>query len=171
MARTFSGQAHVEAARKLRDEARSVDQFRQALAVLLPLECGLSLEQVAKVLGRSKGAACALRTRFIAEQEGGEDAPLRGKQHLRNRAKSSLEEEARVLDEVLAQSAHGGVVVVPPLKPLLEQKLGKSLCLTTVYNMLHRHGWRKLSPDTQHPKGNPAVREEWKKNSPRRSQK
>lgn len=132
--------------------------------MLLPLELGLSLEQVAQVLGRSKGATCSLRTRFIAHQQGHLPAP-RSKTQLRNRAKASLQQEAALLDEVLAQAAQGGVVVVPPLKPLLEQKLGKSLSLTTIYNMLHRHGWRKLAPDTVHPQGDPQAREDWKKNS------
>ena len=56
MVRPFSGQEYIEAAREQREQARSVDELRQALAVLLPLELGVNLEQVALVLGRSKGA-------------------------------------------------------------------------------------------------------------------
>ena len=41
---------------------------------------------------------------------------------------------------MLSQATQGAVVVVPLLKALLERKLGKSLLLTTLYNMLHRHG-------------------------------
>jgi hypothetical protein len=33
--------------------------------------------------------------------------------------------------------------------------------------MLARHGWRKVAPDTRHPKSAPLVQEEWKKNSPK----
>jgi hypothetical protein len=29
--------------------------------------------------------------------------------------------------------------------------------------MLARHGWRKVAPDTRHPKCNAQVQEEWKK--------
>ena len=170
MARPFGGQMFIEEARKQRDQAKSADQLRQALAVLLPLELGVSLEQVALVLGRSKGATCTMRTRFIAQQKDPSSAP-RSKRQLRNRAIVSLEQEAKLLDEVLIGAQDGGVVVVPPIKPLLEEKLGTSLSLTTVYNMLHRHGWRKLSPDTQHPKGDPQAREDWKKNSPIRWRK
>jgi transposase len=165
MARPFSGQEHLESARQQRDRALSADQLRQALAVLLPLELGLTLEQVAHVLGRSKGATCTMRTRFMARQQDPSRAP-RSKNQLRNRAHASLAQEAQWLDELLAEAAEGGVVVVPALKPRLEQKLGKSVSLTTLYNMLHRHGWRKLAPDTAHPQGNPQAREDWKKNSP-----
>jgi hypothetical protein len=162
MARPFTGLAHLEAAREQCHNAKSVKQMRQALAVLLPLEAGLSLEQTAAVLGRTREATCRLRREFIHAQEGRTDkrrtAPTR--RSLQHQA------QAAALDELLPVAALGGVVVVPQLKPLLEQKLGKRLCLATVYNMLHRHGWRKLAPDTAHPKGDAALREEWKKNSP-----
>jgi hypothetical protein len=32
-----------------------------------------------------------------------------------------------------------------------------------VYRLLERHGWRKVAPDTHHPKSDPAAQEEWKK--------
>ncbi|MBA3756072.1 MAG: winged helix-turn-helix domain-containing protein [Nitrosomonas sp.] len=70
---------------------------------------------------------------------------------LRNRSKASLEQEARILEEVLSEAATGGVVIVPPLKPAVEARLGKSLALSTLYQMLARHGWRKLAPDKSHP--------------------
>ena len=164
MSSPFSGTAYLEAARTQRDEAKSVAEFRQALAVLLPLELGISLEQAAQVLGRSKSATCTLRTRFVSTQINPASAP-RSKHTLRNRAKASLSQEAQALDEVLAEAAQGGVVTIPMLKPLLEKKLGHTLGLTTVYRMLHRHGWRKLAPDTAHPKGDAQAREAWKKNS------
>ena len=66
MARPFTGQGSLGAARKARDEARTVDELRIALAVLLPLEAGLNLAQTALVLGRSRHAMCALRTDFCA---------------------------------------------------------------------------------------------------------
>jgi hypothetical protein len=46
---------------------------------------------------------------------------------------------------------------------MVEEKLGKTLCLVSLYNRLHRHGWRKLAPDTRHPKGDALVCEDWGK--------
>jgi Winged helix-turn helix len=65
----------------------------------------------------------------------------------------------------------GGIVVIPRIKPLVERALGQKIAPSGLYRMLHRHGWRKLAPHTQpaqpqQPKGNPQVREVWKKNSP-----
>jgi hypothetical protein len=92
------------------------------------------------------------------------EAP-RPKRELRNRANATLEREAQILDEVLEGAMRGGVVVVPPLKEKIGERLGKPVALSTIYRMLARNGWRKLAPDTAHPQGNPAAREDWKKNS------
>ena len=57
-------------------KARTAEELRQAQAVILPLEFGFSMEQVAAVIGVSKGWACQVRTRFI--RAGG--APAEAKQ-------------------------------------------------------------------------------------------
>jgi transposase len=165
MARKASGSDQLEAAKALLKKARTAEELRAAQAVVLPLALGLSLEQTAAAIGRSVGATCTMRTRF-GRVLGGEEKAARNKRDLRNRAKAGLELEAQILDEVLNEAATGGVVIVPPLKPLIEARLGKSVGLSTLYKMLARHGWRKLVPDKAHPKADPAAREEWKKNSP-----
>ena len=162
MARPATGLNHIEAARTLLKSAKTADELRLALAVLLPLEHGMSLEQTAAVIGRSKGITCSMRTRFSRIAEGKQVAPRR-KRDLRNRAKTSLDHERAVLDEVLASAATGGVVIIPRLKPAIEAKLGKTVALSSIYRMLARHGWRKLAPDTRHPQGSPQAREDWKK--------
>ena len=164
MARPFTGQSSIEMARQARDAARTADELRIALAVLLPLEVGLSLAQTALVLGRSRPTTCALRTDFCARASGLR-AARREKTELRNRAQSTLQAEAAALDTALAGAAQGAVLVIPGLKEKIEVQLGHSLSLSGVYRMLARHGWRKVSPDRQHPQGNSQAREEWKKNS------
>ncbi len=165
MARPASGMAYLDDARTFRDNAKTAEDLRLALAVLLPLEQGLSIKQTADIIGRSVSVTCNMRTRFGRVIEGVQTVPQH-KQELRNRAHADLATEARVLDEVLADAATGGVIVIPRLKPAIEAKLGKLMALSGIYRMLARHGWRKLAPDTRHPQGDPAAREEWKKNSP-----
>jgi hypothetical protein len=164
MARPFTGQSSLEAARKARDTARTAAELRIALAVLLPLEAGLTLAQTALVLGRSRHTTCALRTDFCARASGQRPA-RRSKAELRNRAKSTLQAEAAALDVVLAGAAEGAALVIPGLKEKIEAELGHSVSLSGVYRMLARHGWRKVAPDTAHPQGKPQAREDWKKNS------
>jgi hypothetical protein len=167
MARKASGADQLAAAQELLRAAKSADELRAAQAVVLPLQLGLSLEQTAKVIGRSVGVTCNVRMRYCRVARREREAP-RAKRALRNRAHATLAREAQILDEVLEGAMRGGVIVVPPLKEKVEQRLGKPMALSTLYRMLARHGWRKLAPDTVHPKGDAAVREDWKKNSRRK---
>jgi len=104
MGRPASGKEQIEVARALLREAKTVEQLRQAQAVLLPLELGLSLEQTAAAIGRSVSATCAMRTRFVAVRAGRREA-ARPKRELRNRATVALEREGEILDEVLKGAA------------------------------------------------------------------
>lgn len=164
MARIAGGMGDLEWARSQVANARTAEDLRQAQAVLLPLELGLSLEQTASAIGRSVSMTCKLRNRrrreFAQELE-----PKKHKRQLRNHAHASLDKEAAALDQVLSHASSGGIVIIPRLLPAFKAALGKSLSLSTLYRMLARHGWRKLAPDTVHPQGNPERREDFKKNS------
>ncbi len=164
MARIAGGMGDLEWAREQVVKARSAEDLRQAQAVLLPLELGLSLEQTASAIGRSVSMTCKLRNRRRRELAK-EIEPKKNKRQLRNHAHASLEQEAAALDQVLANASTGGIVIIPRLLPAFEAALGKKLNLSTLYRMLKRHGWRKLAPDTVHPQGDPERREEFKKNS------
>ena len=59
------------------------------------------------------------------------------------------------------------MLVVSPLRAALAQQLGRPVAASVVYRLLARHGWRKVAPDTRHPKSDPDCQEEWKKNSPK----
>jgi transposase len=65
----------------------------------------------------------------------------------------------------------GGILVVGEIKRALDERLGRKVALASAYNLLHRHGWRKLAPDKRHPKADVAAQEAWKKNFPTSSSK
>jgi hypothetical protein len=66
-------------AREAIASARTVEQLRQAQAVVLPLEYAMSLADTAQVIGVSPGWACQLRKRFMRGQVvGAPDAPTPG---------------------------------------------------------------------------------------------
>ncbi|HEX7369710.1 MAG TPA: winged helix-turn-helix domain-containing protein [Rhodanobacteraceae bacterium] len=167
MARTAKGQQVVAKARQAIVAAKTVEQLRQAQAVVLPLDQGLSLEATAQSIGVSVGWASRLRNAFLrGEVVGVDDTPPRGGRH---HAHFTLEQEAGVLKPFLERAGAGGILVVPEIKPALEAALGRSMALSTVYNLLHRHGWRKLAPDKRHPQSDEQAQRDWKKNSPKKS--
>ena len=62
---------------------------------------------------------CKLRNR--RRRERAKEIPVKKrKRALRNRAVSTLEPEAAVLDQVLAGAGRGGIVVIPSLNPAFE---------------------------------------------------
>ena len=167
MSRPASGNEDVlRNARQAIASATTVEQLRQAQAVVLPLDYALSLTDTADVIGVSPGWACQLRRRFMSGQiVGAADAPRPGG---RKRQNMSLQEEREFLAPFLAQAAEGGVLVAAQIKAALDKRLGREVALASAYNLLHRHGWRKLAPDKRHPQSDPAAQQEWKKNFPKR---
>lgn len=169
MARPFRGEESVASALAVLKVSTTVEQLRQAQAVLLPLRYGLSLEQTAEVLGVSPGWASRLRNQFIAGKVIANDAPpARGGRHRENFTHA---QEVQLLEPFLERASQGGILVVGQIKPALETKLGRPMALSSVYNLLHRHGWRKLAPDKRHPQSDPQAQDDWKKNSVKHSPK
>ena len=170
MSRPASGDDQILMdAREAIASAQTVEQLRQAQAVVLPLDYAMSLADTAQAIGVSPGWACQLRRRFIHGQvAGAPDAPTVGG---RRRQNMSLEEEREFLAPFLQSAAAGGVLVVGKVKDAVAKRLGSEVALASAYNLLHRHNWRKLAPDKRHPQSDPLAQEEWKKNSPKRSPK
>lgn len=166
MSRPASGDEEVlMRAREAVASAQTVEQLRQAQAVVLPLDYAMSLADTAQVIGVSPGWACQLRRRFMQGQiAGASDAPTPGG---RKRQNMSLEEEREFLAPFFEQAATGGVLVVGQIKAALDKRLGREVALASAYNLLHRHGWRKLAPDKRHPQSDPLAQQAWKKNSPK----
>jgi len=164
MARKARGRDLLEQAKECLSKAKTAEELRQVQAVVMPLEFGLSMEQTARAIGVSAGWACQLRNRFI--REGGisrEDKELRGG---RRRANMNVEEEDAFLAPFFDKAKEGGILVVGEIKNALDQRLGRKVALASAYNLLHRHDWRKLTPDKRHPKSDAAAQDVWKKNFP-----
>jgi len=71
----------------------------------------------------------------------------------------------RVAESPWAEKAQaGGVLVLSPIRAALAQRLGRKVPTSIVYLFLARHGWRKVAPDTRHPKNDPQIQEDWKNN-------
>lgn len=167
MARTASGWDVIEEARKQIIEARSAEGLRMAQSVVLPLDFGLTMEATSKVLGISKGWACQMRRCFILKHstlEAGQSRPEPKQGKVRNRAYLKEEEEAEFLAQFTEKAEQAGMLIVGEIRQALEKKLGHKTSKATTYNLLHRHGWRKLSPDKRHPKADVVAQEDWKKN-------
>lgn len=167
MARIARGEEFAQPALQAIAQAQTVEQLRQAQAVILPLLFAMSLEQTAQITGLSVSWVSKQRNRFIqGKPVGNASVPARGG---RRRQNFTVQEEEALLQPFLEQAKEGGVLVIGQIKPHIDAALGRSVSLSSVYALLHRHNWRKLAPDKRHPKSDPQAQDEWKKNSPKPS--
>ena len=144
-------------------KAKTIEGLRKLQAVILPLEFGLTLEQTAQATGVSVGWVSQLRNRFIQEDGSFDDErPRRGGRYRQN---MNREEEEIFLTPFLEKASSGGILVVSEIKEALDRRLGRKVALSSTYNLLHRHNWRKLAPDKRHPQSDIQVQDDWKKNS------
>lgn len=143
----------------------SMMEMRSAQAVLLPALMGATLEQTATLLGVSRASVPRLQDRFRRSTQTGKSPPPWGG---RRRSLMTFDQEKDFLEPWARQAKSGGILVASVIRAALAQHLGRPIKPSVVYKLLARHGWRKVAPDTHHPKGDPAAQEEWKKNSRKR---
>ena len=152
----------VAEAKRVVGTTKDADELRAAQAVLLPAMSGTTLEQTATLLGVSRATVPRLQARFrrkLSTQQ-----PIYEGWGGRRRVLMSLDEEKAFLEPWIKQAKEGGILVVSPIRAALAQKLGRKVVATVAYRMLARHGWRKIAPDTRHPKRDPVLQQDWKKN-------
>ena len=141
-------------AKDLMNSCKDQATFRRLQAVYLAAENDLSNQEIAKVTSMSINTVRMLHVRarrdgvssLLKQPKGG-----RYRQHLAPTA------ESEVLKQVLPEASNGGMVVVSHIKAALESAAGRTYHLHSVYRLLARHGWRKISPRRQHPSHDPAV--------------
>ena len=155
----------VAQAQALAVEAQTLEDLRCAQAVLLPALLDATLEDAAAALG--VGRATVARLQALLRRRVTKPTQARPSWGGRRRACMSIEQEREFLAPWTKQADAGGVLVVSPLRAALAQQLGHPVAASVVYRLLARHGWRKVAPDTRHPRSDPLAQEEWKKNSPK----
>jgi transposase len=153
----------VKRAQLIAATATSIESLRQCQAVLLPALFGATLEQTAEALGVGRATVARLQGVFRKQKTG--SSPAARNWGGRRQSLLTPEEEVAFLKPWLSSAATGNLVVVSPIRAALAQRLGQPVKPSVVYRLLSRHGWRKVAPDTRHPKSKPAVQEAWKKNS------
>lgn len=156
--------AVVERAKEAVRTARTLQEYRRAQSVLIPALLGATIEQTAEVLGVSHATVSRDQAAFRDPSPKADAAPKALWGGRRN-SWMSLDEEKDFLAPWLDKAQKGMLVVASPIREALAEKIGQPVKASVVYRLLERHGWRKVAPDTRHPKSDPAVQDAWKKNS------
>ncbi len=83
----------------------------------------------------------------------------------------SIEEEEKFLAPFFQKAEQGELTTVREIQGAYEAKVGNSVNETTIYRLLERHNWRKLVPQSIHPKADVQAQEDFKKSSQQRYRK
>jgi transposase len=133
---------------------------RERIQMVLLRESGMTQPKIAEVTGVSLST---VNRAHMLYDEGGVKAlkpkPIGGRQ----RENMTLPQEKALLADFTKAAGAGELLNIHDLKAAYEKAIGHATSNSTVYNLLDRHGWRKLMPRPFHPKRNRAAQSTFKK--------
>ena len=140
--------------------SKSRQQFQRWQVIYIIVMKGFGAEMTADIVGVSKGTVHQWVHQY--NNKGPTALNLQGRGGRRKSLLSWTEEET-ILEEMKAKAECGQVVIARTIRTRVEKELGREVSKDYTYDLLHRHGWRKISPRPRHPKGDTFVQEEFKK--------
>ena len=133
---------------------------RQRIQMVLLRESGMTQPSISDGMGVSLST---VNRAHMAYDHGGIKAlkpkPNGGRKH----ENMTLAEEKVLLARFAKAAGAGEMLNIHDLKVAYEKAIGHPTSDSTVYNLLHRHGWRKLMPRPFHPKRDLAAQNAFKK--------
>ena len=77
----------------------------------------------------------------------------------------TMQQERELLAPFFARAQRGELATAGEIKRAFEAQVGHEVDESTIYRLLHRHGWRKLVPRPRHAKANAEKQATFKKTS------
>ena len=156
----------VAAAVELREAAKTITEYRRAItAILIAHENNnFTAEEIGNILGVSRATVFADLS-IIRNLDDSNPILISPGSGGRHNSYLTTDQEDLFLKNWEQEAKDGHILSIPKLHTSFNELIGTEVSKTTVYRMLHRHGWRKIQPDTKHPKGDPVAQEDFKKNS------
>lgn len=147
-------------------QAKDVAEQRRIQAVLMRASDALPPDKIAELTGLSVHSVRVIHSRFLREGESClVGRPGRGG---RRHALLSEAQTTALLAAHAPAAALGGIVVANVFKRDYERLVGHKIAVSSVYRLLAKAGWRKVTPRPSHPKKDPAVEAAFKKTSRRK---
>src|SRR4030081_3935828 len=135
-------------------------QRRQRIQMVLLRESGMTQPAIAEAMGVSLST---VNRAHMAYDGGGLQALKSKPSGGRKRENMTLAEERVLLARFAKAAGAGEMLNIHDLKAAYERAIGHATSNSTLYNLLARHGWRKLMPRPFHPKRDIAAQNAFKK--------
>ena len=122
---------------------------RRRIQMVLLRESGMAQPAIAEAMGVSLST---VNRAHMTYDHGGIKALKPKPSGGRQRENMTVAEEKALLARFANAAGAGEMLNIHDLKRAYEQAIGHGTSNSTVYNLLDRHGWRKLMPRPFHPK-------------------
>src|ERR1700731_5271228 len=122
---------------------------RQRIQMVLLRESGMAQPAIAAAMGVSLST---VNRAHMSYDDGGIKALKPRANGGRKRENMTVAEEKTLLARFVHAAGAGELLNIHDLKTAYEKAIGHPTSDSTVYNLLHRHGWRQLMPRPFHPK-------------------
>jgi transposase len=133
---------------------------RERIQMVLLRESGMTQPAIAEAMGVSLST---VNRAHMAYDAGGIKAlkpkPIGGRQ----RENMTVAQEKTLLAGFAKTAGAGEMLNIHDLKAAYEKAIGHETSNSTMYNLLARHGWRKLMPRPHHPQRDLAAQQDFKK--------
>jgi transposase len=133
---------------------------RERIQMVLMRESGMTQPKIAEVMGVSLST---VNRAHMAYDSGGIKALTPKPNGGRRRENMSVAEEKALLARFTKTAGAGELVNIHELRLAYEEAIGHETSDSTIYNLLHRHKWRKLMPRPFHPNRNRTAQNAFKK--------
>lgn len=150
MAKRF--EISAEEAVEIRKKMKSIKNKNacRRLEALALLGEGRKPKEVADIKGYNEKTVRILRSEYC---KNGLEPFLTDGRKGGNHIVMSKEESQKFLSEFEEKAKAGQIITIEEIAKALDEATGKQReSLSTAYYFLHRHGWRKVMPRSQHPK-------------------
>ncbi len=148
--------------RELVQTSKGKESYQRSLAIWMSYKMKMKAEDVAEALMVSVQAVWKWMSEYRGKRKTGLKRSGRGG---RRWGFLNPEEESAWLRALSKRAGSGLILTIPSLRKAAKKKVGHKVSDAYLYRLLHRHGWRKLSPRPKHPKSDPKVQDTFKKNS------
>jgi transposase len=135
--------------------------YRRLQCVWLRVKHDMTTEAISRATGFCVGSCKNLWSRYF---RGGIAAVLGKLKGGRRNQYMTKQEELEFLRTHLRQAEKGRLLTTRAIKESYEERVGHAVPESTVCRLLKRNRWRIISTRPTHPDGDPAAREEFKKN-------
>lgn len=153
----------IEHLQKLLRSSSNNMSIKRVQCVYFKIKYDKDPEEIGEMVGYNKSYVKQVQAKYWKEGESAFYLKPRGG---RRRENLTLEEEKRIVEEFRKKAENAEILEVSKIKKYYEEKVGKKVPKSTVYRMLDRQDWRKITPRPSHPKSNPEAMEKFKKRIP-----